>query len=77
MGYAIAEVLYNNGAEVTLISGPVSIQPTIPVENVIQVITTNEMLEACRRYFDKVDVAIFSAAVADYRPKNPSDCKIN
>jgi len=76
MGFAIAEVLYNQGAEVIVVSGPVSMLPTVPVENVVQVVTANEMFEACKQYFDRVDVAIFAAAVADYRPKNPSNCKI-
>ena len=76
MGYAIAEVLYEHGANVTLISGPVSIQSAIPADNIIQVVTANEMLEACKNYFDKVDAAVFSAAVADYRPINTSECKI-
>jgi phosphopantothenoylcysteine decarboxylase/phosphopantothenate--cysteine ligase len=76
MGYSLAEVLNNLGAEVILISGPVSIKSTIPPENVVQVITAIEMLDACKKHFDNVDIAIFSAAVADYRPKNPSEYKI-
>lgn len=77
MGYAIAEVLHNLGAEVIAISGLVSMKPSIPAENVVQVITANEMIEACIQFFDQIDVAIFAAAVADYRPINPSDSKIN
>jgi phosphopantothenoylcysteine decarboxylase/phosphopantothenate--cysteine ligase len=76
MGYAIAEVLFKLGADVTVISGPVSIKSALPVKNVIPVITANEMLQASKRLFEEVDIAIFSAAVADYRPKYPSDCKI-
>ncbi|MBE0422368.1 MAG: phosphopantothenoylcysteine decarboxylase [Lutibacter sp.] len=76
MGYAIADLLHKNGADVTLISGPVSINSILPIQNIIQIKTANEMFEACKTYFDTVDVAIFSAAVADYRPKFQSDCKI-
>lgn len=76
MGYAIADLLHKNGAEVTLISGPVSINSNLPIKNIIQVKTANEMFEACKTYFDTTDVSIFSAAVADYRPKFQSDCKI-
>jgi phosphopantothenoylcysteine decarboxylase/phosphopantothenate--cysteine ligase len=76
MGYAIAETLYNLGADVILISGPVYIKPAIPIENVIQVITAREMLEACKKYFRDADIVIFSAAVADYRPKFHSESKI-
>ena len=76
MGYAIADLLHKNGADVTLISGPVSINSNLPIQNIIQVKTANEMFEACKAFFDTTDVAIFSAAVADYRPKFQSDCKI-
>lgn len=76
MGYAIADLLHKNGADVTLISGPVSINSNLPIQNIIQVKTANEMYEACKAFFDTTDVAIFSAAVADYRPKFQSDCKI-
>jgi phosphopantothenoylcysteine decarboxylase/phosphopantothenate--cysteine ligase len=76
IGYAIADLLHKNGAEVTLISGPVSINSIVPIQNIIQVKTANEMFKACKAFFDTTDVTIFSAAVADYRPKFQSDCKI-
>ncbi|OGS69203.1 MAG: hypothetical protein A3F91_03475 [Flavobacteria bacterium RIFCSPLOWO2_12_FULL_35_11] len=76
MGYAIADLLHKNGADVTLISVPVSINSILPIQKIIQVKTANEMFEACKAYFDTTDVAIFSAAVADYRPKFQSECKI-
>ncbi|MDF1516885.1 MAG: phosphopantothenoylcysteine decarboxylase [Lutibacter sp.] len=76
MGYAIADLLHKNGADVTLISGSVSINSNLPIQNITQVKTANEMFEACKTYFNTTDVAIFSAAVADYRPKFKSDCKI-
>ena len=76
MGYALAAALVQQGAEVILVSGPVSISPTIPESSIIQVTTTREMLNACSRYFEQVDAAIFSAAVADYRPRNSAENKI-
>lgn len=76
MGYAIAEVLFKLGAEVTLVTGPVAIQSVLPVKNIIHVITANDLLSACQPLFESTDVAIFTAAVADYRPRYPSDTKI-
>jgi phosphopantothenoylcysteine decarboxylase/phosphopantothenate--cysteine ligase len=76
MGYAIADLLFSQGADVTLISGPVAINSILPIQNIVQVKTADEMFAACKTYFGTVDVAIFSAAVADYRPKFQSDCKI-
>jgi phosphopantothenoylcysteine decarboxylase/phosphopantothenate--cysteine ligase len=76
MGYAIADYLFSKGADVTLISGPVAITSIIPSEKIIQVKTANEMYEACKLHYKTIDVAIFSAAVADYRPKFQSVCKI-
>lgn len=76
MGYAIADYLYQQGADITLISGPVSINSTLPVKNIIKVKTADEMFEACKLFFGTINIAIFSAAVADYRPKFHSECKI-
>jgi phosphopantothenoylcysteine decarboxylase/phosphopantothenate--cysteine ligase len=76
MGYAIAEVLFKLGAEVTLVSGPVAIKSVLPEKNIIQVVSANEMFKAVNPLFDAADVAIFTAAVADYRPRYPSDTKI-
>lgn len=76
MGYAIADLLYHYGADVTLISGPVAIKSSLPIENIVQVKTASEMYEACKNHFDTTAIAIFSAAVADYRPQFQSDCKI-
>jgi phosphopantothenoylcysteine decarboxylase/phosphopantothenate--cysteine ligase len=71
MGYAIADVLHQRGAEVIMVSGPVSVSARFPYAAIVPVITAKEMLEACEPYFKEVDAAIFTAAVADYRPKNP------
>ena len=68
MGYAIARELINRKAEVFLISGAVTIsKESIP--NVVTVNSAIEMLAACKGFFREVDIAIFAAAVADYRPK--------
>lgn len=75
MGFAIAEEAVKMGAEVFLISGPVTLKPPkgahyIPVESAA------DMYEAVLDHFDEVDVVIKTAAVADYRPKSPSNQKI-
>lgn len=76
MGYAIAEAFSSLGAEVTLISGPVSISLTSCELKIVRVNTANEMYEKCIEHFDCVDIAVFAAAVADYRPLLQSDQKI-
>ena len=68
MGYAIAKVAANLGAQVTLISGPVSLHINNDAIHVINVISANEMFEATHRYFKNCDIAILSAAVADFTP---------
>lgn len=76
MGYAIAEELYLKGAKVILVTGPTSLIPNLPKENVYQVNTALEMLEVASRFFNEVDVSIFTAAVADYRPLKMEASKI-
>lgn len=68
MGYAIAEVAQYLGANVILISGPVSLKPPVGVQ-IIRVESAEEMYEAVLQYFDGADIVIKSAAVSDYRPK--------
>ena len=68
MGYAIAETAANAGAEVILVSGPTTISPPHNVKT-IQVQSADEMYEAVLAYYNKADIVIKSAAVADYRPK--------
>ena len=75
MGYAIAEAAASMGAEVTLVSGPVSIKPPKGV-NILHVQTAQEMFGATLPLFGSCDVAILSAAVADYRPAEVADQKI-
>jgi phosphopantothenoylcysteine decarboxylase/phosphopantothenate--cysteine ligase len=76
MGYALAEEFADQGAEVILISGPTSINTSNPLVKVINVDTALEMYNACIEQFDKVDIAVMAAAVADYTPAKPSDHKI-
>ena len=75
MGYAVAQRAAERGAEVLLISGPSALAVPANV-NAIKVETTNEMLEACLEAYDKVDIVIKAAAVADYRPRDVADQKI-
>lgn len=76
MGFAIAEEAAARGAEVTLVAGPVSIQTSIPSINRIDVRSAKEMLAAAEANFDDCDIAILSAAVADYAPATRADSKI-
>lgn len=76
MGYAIAEQLLQQGAEVFIVTGPVSIELKHPNLKIVQVISASEMYLACCRFFEKVHIAVFAAAVADYRPAKVSDQKI-
>jgi phosphopantothenoylcysteine decarboxylase/phosphopantothenate--cysteine ligase len=75
MGYAVARAAREAGAEVTLISGPVSL-PTPPGVARVDVRTAREMFEAVKKDVKSADVFISVAAVADYRVKNPSAQKI-
>jgi phosphopantothenoylcysteine decarboxylase / phosphopantothenate---cysteine ligase len=75
MGYAVARAAREAGAEVTLISGPVSLPTPAGVARV-DVRTAQEMFEAVKKGAKGADVFISVAAVADYRVKNPSKQKI-
>ncbi len=70
MGFAIAKAAANNGAEVYLVSGPSSQTIQHSLIHRIDVTSAQEMYEACHNYYKDVDIAILSAAVADYKPKN-------
>lgn len=76
MGYAIAECFLALGAEVFLVSGPVSVKLEHPKLTIINVNTALEMDLACCRFYEQLDVAVFAAAVADYRPECIADHKI-
>ena len=75
MGYAVARAAHEAGAEVTLISGPVSLPTPAGVARV-DVRTAREMFDAVKKDAKSADVFISVAAVADYRVKNPSAQKI-
>ena len=76
MGFDIANQAANKGAEVILISGPTHFKIDNPLINLVRVTSAQEMYDACHAYYDKVDVAIAAAAVADYKPKNVAHQKI-
>jgi phosphopantothenoylcysteine decarboxylase/phosphopantothenate--cysteine ligase len=76
MGIAIAEAAARRGAEVTLILGPVKIQPNHPAIQIIKVQTAQQMYEAALQHFPHSEVGILSAAVADYRPREAALQKI-
>ena len=76
MGYAIAEEAAARGAEVTLVSGPVSLKALHPSIKVIHVESARQMLDACKEAFPQTNIAIMCAAVADYAPNVQADKKI-
>ena len=76
MGYAIAEQFLQQGAEVFLVSGPVCIQLAHPQLKLVHVNSASEMYLACCQFFEQVDIAVFAAAVADYRPSTVAEQKI-
>ncbi len=76
MGYAIAEELASKGAEVVLISGPAHLTATHANIKLMRITTAEEMYQACISNFDTCDIAVLSAAVADYKPATRADQKI-
>jgi phosphopantothenoylcysteine decarboxylase / phosphopantothenate---cysteine ligase len=76
MGFAIAEELANQGAEVSLIAGPVHMKTTHPGITRVDVVTAAEMFDACATRFPKMDIAVMAAAVADYKPAQVATEKI-
>ena len=75
MGIALADEFARRGAEVSLVLGPSSLKPSERVE-LIPVTTAEEMLAACQERIGTAHLAIFAAAVADYRPRYSSATKI-
>ena len=75
MGYAIAKIASLRGADVTLVSGPVSIEPP-RFAKVINVESAEEMFNAVSSKADSMDIIIKAAAVADYTPVSVADEKI-
>ena len=76
MGFAIATVAADLGAEVFLISGPSQLQIKHSLVHRINVVSAAEMYQVVHKYFSEVDIAILSAAVADYTPKKTATQKI-
>ena len=75
MGYALAEECYRRGAEVTLISGPVSLSCSEGIKR-IDVESCKEMYEQATKAFPQQNAAILCAAVADFKPENVAETKI-
>lgn len=76
MGFALARSFAERGAELTLVSGPVSLTIDHPNVRRVDVESANQMLEACREVFPATDIAVMCAAVADYAPAEQADRKI-
>lgn len=76
MGIALAEELYMRGAEVTLILGPSAERPRYKGITIQMVVSAEDMYQAAVHTFPQTDIAIMSAAVADYTPSNPAGEKI-
>ena len=76
MGFEIAKAASNLGAEVVLVTGPTHQKIINNLVTVKPVITAEDMYNEVHKHFNTSDIAILSAAVADYRPKNVADQKI-
>lgn len=76
MGYAIADECAQRGADVTVVSGPVSIEPKNKNVKVVSVRSATEMFAATDKLFTEADVTVLSAAVADFTPIVSADEKI-
>lgn len=75
MGYAIAGAFEKRGADVTIVSGPVAIDPPFNT-NVVKIKTALEMLDECEKRMERTDIIVKVAAVSDYRVKNKAEHKI-
>lgn len=75
MGFALAKIALEYGAEVTLISGPVSLTPPNGV-NLIKINSTDQLAKAVQKEFKKTDCLIMAAAPADFKPAKKADSKI-
>lgn len=76
MGFSIAQELADRGAEVILVTAPTNLFTKHPQIKIIHVISANEMHKACIDSFEKADITVMSAAVADFTPENPQKQKI-
>jgi phosphopantothenoylcysteine decarboxylase/phosphopantothenate--cysteine ligase len=75
MGVAIAEEMKRRGGDVTLVLGPSNMKVNGGIK-VVNVTSAAEMMEACEKVFPLADIAVMSAAVADYTPAEPAKEKI-
>lgn len=76
MGFALADELAARGADVILVSGPVSLTSKNKSIKLVKVSTAEDMYQACIRYSGDYDIAVMAAAVADYTPATVSASKI-
>ena len=76
MGIEIARAFADQGADVTLVLGPSNISPNRNNINLLPVTSAKEMYDAVMTFFPKTDIAVLSAAVADFRPETAADQKI-
>ena len=76
MGFSLAEEFASRGAEVTVVAGPVSLELDNPAINRIDVESAEQMMKAAADRFPLADIAVFAAAVADYRPESCAESKV-
>lgn len=76
MGFALAEALANLGAKVQLIAGPNKEQLQHPLVHIHRVVSATEMLAACESVYEQCQIAVFAAAVADYKPAATAEQKL-
>lgn len=76
MGIAIARELYRRGADVTLVAGPIAAPFSANGIHLVNVVSAAEMYIACEEIFPAADIAVLSAAVADYTPVVKAEQKI-
>ncbi len=75
-GYALAEVFAEQGANVTIVSGPVSLKNKSKNISIIKIQSAAEMFEQTKKHFPENQIIVFAAAVADYTPKTTANSKI-
>ena len=76
MGFAIAEAFASEGAKVFLVTGPVSLPRVSEGIELVRVTSAGEMFEACEKLIDRIDIAIFNAAVSDFTPAESHENKV-
>jgi phosphopantothenoylcysteine decarboxylase/phosphopantothenate--cysteine ligase len=76
MGFALAEALYEKGADVTIVTGPVQTKTKYNGISIITVNTAEEMYNACLQLHTAMDIEVMAAAVADYKPAETAPEKI-